>query len=96
MAALCISETDVEAYEECRLIFCAKAGGFCGRGTSVTGIPVLLKEGMFAWMQYRNTGQAAPAPVGLPLRRPEAGRLTDELVLLLATLMGGDIYEPEF
>lgn len=87
---------DMDAYEQCRSVFSGPAGGLCGKQAFTSGMVVLLQKGVFAWLQHRNTGKSTHPPTDIPLRHQAADMRADELVTLLASLMGGHGYESEF
>lgn len=62
------------------------------------GIAVLLQEGVLAWLKYRNSlGPAAGMKTECHFRQPESRTFPEEeLVILFATMIGGNLYESEF
>lgn len=57
---------------------------------------VLLQKGVFAWLQYRNTEKPMHPSTDIPLKYQDTDMQADELVILLASLIGGHVYESEF
>ena len=91
-AAFPVSENDTEAYENCRAVFSGGIRTNSKGGLLPDGITVLIKEGMLSWLKYRNN----PDTSALSLhKRPEGlSPSQNELIILLATLMGGVVNEP--
>lgn len=92
-AAFSLSEKDTEAYENCRAVFSGGARTGSKAELLPDGITVLVKEGMLSWLKYRNNTYTA----ALPLRknREELSPPQSELIILLASLMGGSVNGPE-
>lgn len=86
----------MDAYEQCRGIFSGQTGGPCGKQASASGMVVLLQKGVFAWLQYRNTEKPMHSSTDIPLKYQDHDMPADELVILLASLIGGHGYESEF
>ncbi len=79
-------------------MFCDGPKRPAGDAPSTKGIAVLLQEGLLAWLKYRNGPEpAAGIETGCHSRRQESMDFPEEeLVILFATMMGGNLYEPEF
>lgn len=62
------------------------------------GIAILLQEGVLGWLKYRNIrGPAVSMETKCHIRQSGSRAFKEEeLVILFATMMGGDLYEPEF
>ena len=92
-AAFSLSEKDTEAYENCRSVFSGGKRADSKGGLLPDGITVLVKEGMLSWLKYRNNPDTAA--LSLHKRREDVSPSQNELIILLATLMGGVFNEPE-
>ena len=79
-------------------MFCGGSMRSLGQEPSTKGIALLLQEGILAWLQYRNSpAPAAGLETGCYPRRQESMAFPEEeLVVLFATMIGGDLYGPEF
>ena len=93
-AAFSLSEKDTEAYENCRAVFSGGKRTGSKAGLPPDGIAVLVKEGMLSWLKYRNTPNTAALP--LHKRREDLYPSQNERIILLASLMGGVVNEPEY
>ena len=64
----------------------------------VEGIAILLQEGVLGWLKYRNIrNPAIPMETKCHIRQSAGSAfIEEELVILFATMMGGNLYEPEF
>ena len=86
-AAFSLSEKDTEAYENCRAVFSGGERTGSRAGLLPDGITVLLKEGMLSWMKYRKNPDAAA--LLMHKKREDLSPSQSELIILLASLMGG-------
>ena len=79
-------------------MFCGGPIHASGQAPLMKGIAVLVQEGILAWLKYRNSpDHAAGMGTGSHSRQPESMAFPkEELVILFATMIGGDLYEPEF
>lgn len=80
-------ETKLRTYEEYREFF---TSGCMKKPERISGITILLAQGMLCWIIWLQRVDKASDrnPMVLPARMDEGGE-GDELVLLLATLIGG-------
>lgn len=78
-------------------MFCGGPLHATGQELPEKGVAVLLQEGVLAWLQYKNSlGSAAGTETEVYSRQPESSDLPkEELVILFATMIGGNLYEPE-
>lgn len=92
-AAFFLSKEDTEAYEICRAVFSGGERTGSKAGRLPDGVTVLVKEGMFSWLKYRNNPDTAALP--LHKKREDLSPSQSELIILLASLMGGIVNESE-
>ena len=86
-AAFSLLEKDTEAYENCRAVFSDGKGTGSRAGLMPDGITVLVKEGMLSWLKYRNNPDSAA--LLMRKKREDLPPSQSELIILLASLMGG-------
>lgn len=65
---------------------------------SAKGIAILMQEGILAWLKYRNDLEPAVfMETECHSRQPGSGAFKEEeLVILFATMIGGNLYGSEF
>ena len=93
LAAFSLSEKDAEAYENCRAVFSGGKRTGSKVGLLTDGITVLIKEGVLSWLKYRNNYNVPTSPILKKLE--DLSPSQNELIILLASLMGGVTNEPE-